>query len=91
MTWKDEIKKDVPEFGYPQTRITHSPLFSKDADIVSDLLSEAYNRLYDNKELQEQFILLHTSGEMGEVDEQRAKKDFDEGFKALGIFLSNFR
>ena len=43
----DEIKKDVPEFGYPQTRITHSPLFSKDADIVSDLLSEAYNRLYD--------------------------------------------
>lgn len=91
MTWKDEIKKDVPEFGYPQTRITHSPLFSKDADIVSDLLSEAYNRLYDNKELQEQFMLLHTSGEMGEVDEQRAKKDFDEGFKALGIFLSNFR
>ena len=78
MTWKDEIKKDVPEFGYPQTRITHSPLFSKDADIVSDLLSEAYNRLYDNKELQEQFMLLHTSGEMGEVDEQRAKKDFDE-------------
>ena len=91
MTWKDEIKKDVPEFGYPQTRITHSPLFSKDADIVSDLLSEAYNRLYDNKELQEQFMRLHTSGEMGEVDEQRAKKDFDEGFKALGIFLSNFR
>ena len=91
MTWKDEIKKDVPEFGYPQTRITHSPLFSKDADIVSDLLSEAYNRLYDNKELQEQFMLLHTSGEMGEVDEQRAKKNFDEGFKALGIFLSNFR
>ena len=91
MTWKDEIKKDVPEFGYPQTRITHSPLFSKDADIVSDLLSEAYNRLYDNKELQEQFMLLHTSGEMGEVDEQRANKDFDEGFKALGIFLSNFR
>ena len=91
MTWKDEIKKDVPEFGYPQTRITHSPLFSKDADIVSDLLSEAYNRLYDNKELQEQFMLLHTSGEMGEVDEQRAKQYFDEGFKALGIFLSNFR
>ena len=89
MTWQNEIKKDVPKFGYPATKVMHSPM-AKDADIVSDLLSEAYNRLYNNKELQEQFLLHHTSGE-DSLDKKRAKKDFDEGFKALGIFLSNFR
>tara|TARA_R100000231_G_scaffold89779_1_gene67824 strand:- start:3799 stop:4068 length:270 start_codon:yes stop_codon:yes gene_type:complete len=89
MSWKDEIKKDVPEFGYPNTKVMHSPM-AKDADRVSDLLSEAYNRLYDNKELQEKFLLLHKSGSDG-LDKEEAKKDFDEGFKALGIFLSNFR
>ena len=89
MSWKEEIKKDVPEFGYPNTKVMHSPM-AKDADRVSDLLSEAYNRLYDNKELQEKFLLLHKSGSDG-LDKEKAKKDFDEGLKALGIFLSNFR
>ena len=89
MSWQNKIKKDVPKFGYPATKVLHSPM-AKDADRVSDLLAEAYNRLYNNKELQEKFLLLHKSGSDG-LDKKRAKKDFDEGFKALGIFLSNFR
>ena len=93
MTWQNEIKKQSD----PYTKIIHSPM-SKEADKVMDILAEAYMMMYKDKELQERFWAFH-SGFADEFQEkediseykEKAKKDFDEGFKALGIFLSNFR
>ena len=93
MTWQNKIKKQTD----PHTKIIHSPM-SKKADRVMDILAEAYNRLYKDKELQESFWAFHSGfsdifEEKEDISEykEKAKKDFDEGFKALGIFLSNFR